>query len=116
MEAHRRPQQQQRLRLRLRRLPLELQERILSAIIILDRFESYDTIDFKKTLLEEQKKGEERIQELNNSIESAKKQIDDERVQLEEFRVKLKQTNEQKDTELTRYTEMKTTLIEPEIE
>ncbi|MDQ6667851.1 MAG: hypothetical protein M3Y53_06445, partial [Thermoproteota archaeon] len=45
-------------------------------------------------------------------IESAKKQIDDERVQLEEFRVKLKQTNEQKDTELTRYTEMKTTLIE----
>ena len=68
-------------------------------------------IDFKKTLLEEQKKGEERIQELNNSIESAKKQIDDERVQLEEFRVKLKQTNEQKDTELTRYTEMKTTLI-----
>ncbi len=69
-------------------------------------------IDFKKTLLEEQKKGEERIQELNNNIESAKKQIDDERVQLEEFRVKLKQTNEQKDTELTRYTEMKTTLIE----
>lgn len=69
-------------------------------------------IDFKKTLLEEQKKGEERIQELNNSIESAKKQIDDERVQLEELRVRLKQTNEQKDTELTKYTEIKTTLIE----
>ncbi len=69
-------------------------------------------IDFKKTLLEEQKKGEERIQELNTNIESAKKQIDDERVQLEELRVKLKHTNEQKDTELTRYTEVKNTLIE----
>ena len=69
-------------------------------------------MDFKKTLLEEQKKGEERIQELNTNIESAKKQIDDERVQLEELRVKLKHTNEQKDTELTRYTEVKNTLIE----
>ncbi len=69
-------------------------------------------MDFKKTLLEEQKKGEERIQELNTSIESAKKQIDEERVQLEDLRVKLKQTNEQKDTELTRYTEVKNTLIE----
>jgi len=69
-------------------------------------------IEFKKSLLEEQKKGEERIQELNTNIESAKKQIDDERVQLEELRVKLKQTNEQKDTELTRYTEVKNTLIE----
>jgi uncharacterized coiled-coil DUF342 family protein len=69
-------------------------------------------MDFKKTLLEEQKKGEERIQELNTRIESAKKQIDEERVQLEELRVKLKQTNEQKDTELTRYTEVKNTLIE----
>lgn len=69
-------------------------------------------IDFKKTLLEEQKKGEERIKDLNNSIDSTKRQIDDERVQLEELRVKLKQTNEQKDTELTRYTEMKNSLIE----
>ena len=68
-------------------------------------------IDFKKTLLEEQKKGEERIKDLNNTIESTKRRIDDERVQLEELRVKLKQTNEQKDTELTRYTEMKNNLI-----
>jgi len=69
-------------------------------------------IEFKKTLLEEQKKGEERIQELNNKIDSTKQQIDDERIQLENLRVKLKQTNEQKDTELTRYTEMKNALIE----
>ena len=69
-------------------------------------------LEFKKTLLEEQKKGEEQIQELNNKINSTKQQIDDERIQLENLRVKLKQTNEQKDTELTRYTELKNTLIE----
>lgn len=69
-------------------------------------------LDFKKSLVDEQKKGEERIQEINLNIESAKKQIDEDRVQLEEMRVKLKETNEQKDTELTRYTEAKNTLIE----
>jgi uncharacterized coiled-coil DUF342 family protein len=69
-------------------------------------------LEFKKTLLEEQKKGEEQIQELNNKINSTKQQIDDERIQLENLRVKLKQTNEQKDTELTKYTELKNTLIE----
>lgn len=69
-------------------------------------------LDFKKTLIEEQKRGEDRIQEINMNIESAKKQIDDDRVQLEELRVKLKETNEEKDTELTRYTEAKNTLIE----
>ena len=69
-------------------------------------------LDFKKTLIDEHKKSEERIQEINMNIESAKKQIDDDRVQLEELRVKLKETNAQKDTELTRYTEAKNTLIE----
>jgi uncharacterized coiled-coil DUF342 family protein len=69
-------------------------------------------LDFKKTLIDEQRRGEERIQEINMNIESAKKQIDDDRVQLEEMRVKLKETNEQKETELTRYTEAKNTFIE----
>jgi uncharacterized coiled-coil DUF342 family protein len=69
-------------------------------------------LEFKKTLLEEQKKGEEQIQALNIKIDSTKQQIDDERIQLENLRVKLKHTNEQKDTELTRYTELKNTLME----
>ena len=69
-------------------------------------------LDFKKTLLEEQKKTDQRIQEINNKIESTKMQIDEERSQLEELRNKLKQINEQKDTEYTRFMELKKSLIE----
>ncbi|MFL6370017.1 MAG: coiled-coil protein [Nitrososphaeraceae archaeon] len=69
-------------------------------------------LDFKKSLLEEQKETDQRIQEINNKIESTKMQIDEERSQLEELRNKLKQINEQKDTEYTRFMELKKSLIE----
>jgi uncharacterized coiled-coil DUF342 family protein len=69
-------------------------------------------LDFKKALLEEQKKTDQRIQEINNKIESTKMQIDGERSQLEELRIKLKQINEQKDTEYARFMELKKSLIE----
>ena len=69
-------------------------------------------LDFKKTLLEEQKTTDLRIQEINNKIESTKMQIDGERTQLDEMRNKLKQINEQKDTEYTKFMELKKSLID----
>ncbi len=69
-------------------------------------------IEFKKALLEEQKNGDQRIQDLNNKIESTKMQIDGERTQLEDLRVKLKQINEQKDEEYAKFIELKKTLID----
>jgi len=68
--------------------------------------------EFKKALLEEQKNGDQRIQELNNKIESTKIQIDEERTQLEDLRIVLKQINEQKDAEYAKFTELKKSLIE----
>ena len=69
-------------------------------------------LEFKKTLVEEQKMGEIKIQELNNKIEDTKKQIDEERIQLEDFRIKLKEINDQKDTEYSKFTELKNNLIQ----
>ena len=69
-------------------------------------------LDFKKALLEEQKTTDQRIQEINNKIESTKMQIDEERTQLDEMRNKLKQINEQKDTEYTKFMELKKSLID----
>jgi uncharacterized coiled-coil DUF342 family protein len=69
-------------------------------------------LDFKKALLEEQKRTDQRIQEINSKIESTKVQIDEERTQLDELRNKLKQINEQKDAEYTRFMELKKSLIE----
>ncbi len=69
-------------------------------------------LDFKKALLEEQKTTDQRIQEINNKIESTKMQIDEERTQLDEMRNKLKQINEQKDKEYTKFMELKKSLIE----
>jgi uncharacterized coiled-coil DUF342 family protein len=68
--------------------------------------------EFKKALLEEQKNGDQRIQELNNKIESTKIQIDGERTQLEDLRIALKQINEQKDAEYAKFMELKKSLIE----
>lgn len=68
--------------------------------------------EFKKALLEEQKNGDQRIQELNNKIESTKIQIDEERAQLEDLRIVLKQINEQKDAEYAKFMELKKSLIE----
>ena len=68
--------------------------------------------EFKKALLEEQKNGDQRIQELNNKIESTKRQIDEERTRLEDLRIVLKQINEQKDAEYAKFMELKKSLIE----
>ena len=68
--------------------------------------------EFKKALLEEQKNGDQRIQELNNKIESTKIQIDEERTRLEDLRIVLKQINEQKDAEYAKFMELKKSLIE----
>ncbi len=69
-------------------------------------------LEFKKTLVEEQKTGEIKIQELNNKIEDTKKQIDEERIRLEDFRIKLKEINDQKDTEYSKFTELKSNLVQ----
>jgi uncharacterized coiled-coil DUF342 family protein len=69
-------------------------------------------LEFKKTLLEEQKTGEKSIESLNKKIEDTKRQIDDARILLEELRIKLKEINEQKDVELPKFTELKTTMLE----
>ena len=69
-------------------------------------------LDFKKSLIEEQKLGESQIEKINESIEETKKIIDEERVKLEAERLKLKQINEVKDADYAKFTELKTSLIE----
>ena len=69
-------------------------------------------LEFKKALIDEQKTGEIKIEELNNKIEDTKKQIDKERIELEELRIKLKQINDQKDAEYSKFTELKNNLIQ----
>jgi len=54
-------------------------------------------LDFKNSLLEDQKNGEQTIQELNEKIEITKKQIDEERETLEGLRIKLKEVNDVKE-------------------
>ncbi|ALI36245.1 hypothetical protein NMY3_02043 [Candidatus Nitrosocosmicus oleophilus] len=69
-------------------------------------------LDFKKSLIEEQKLGETQIEKINESIEETKKIIDEERVKLEAERLKLKQINEVKDADYAKFTELKSNLIE----
>jgi uncharacterized coiled-coil DUF342 family protein len=69
-------------------------------------------LEFKRSLIEEQKAGESHIDKINQKIEETKKTIDDERVKLEEERLKLKHTNEAKDSDYTKFTELKNNLIE----
>jgi uncharacterized coiled-coil DUF342 family protein len=69
-------------------------------------------LEFKRTLLDEQKNGESQIDRINQKIEETKKIIDEERVKLEAERLKLKHTNEAKDADYTKFTEMKNNLIE----
>ena len=64
-------------------------------------------LDFKNSLLEDQKNGEEVIQELNEKIEVTKKQIDEEREILEGLRIKLKEVNDVKEEEFPRFMELK---------
>ncbi|MDQ3084842.1 MAG: hypothetical protein M3Q77_08535 [Thermoproteota archaeon] len=69
-------------------------------------------LDFKTSLIEEQKIGETHIEEINQRIEETKKVIDEERVKLEAERLKLKQINEVKDADYAKFTELKSNLIE----
>jgi uncharacterized coiled-coil DUF342 family protein len=69
-------------------------------------------LEFKKSVQEEQKAGEKKIDEINNNLESVKKQIDDERTLLDELRAKLKQVNEQKDAEYPKFIELRNSLID----
>jgi uncharacterized coiled-coil DUF342 family protein len=69
-------------------------------------------LEFKRSLIEEQKAGESQIDKINQKIEETKKIIDEERVKLEEERAKLKQINEAKDADYTKFTELKNNLIE----
>jgi uncharacterized coiled-coil DUF342 family protein len=69
-------------------------------------------VEFKKNLLEEQRKSEQEIQELNNKIEETKKSIDENRNRLDDLRVHLKQVNEQKDSEYVKFKELKDSLLE----
>ncbi|MGC2432006.1 MAG: hypothetical protein WA393_13290 [Nitrososphaeraceae archaeon] len=69
-------------------------------------------LEFKKDLLIEQKNAEKKIQEINNDIESTKKNIDDQRIELQQLRTKLKGVNEEKDSEFTKFMEMKNSLAE----
>ena len=67
---------------------------------------------FKKTLLVEQKTGEEKVESLNQSIESTKIEIDKQRMDLEELRTKLKKINEIKESEYSKFLELKNNLME----
>ena len=64
-------------------------------------------LDLKNSLLEDQKNGEQTIQELNEKIEVTKKQIDEERETLEALRIKLKEVNEVKEEEFPKFMELK---------
>jgi len=69
-------------------------------------------LEFKKSVIDEQKTGEKKIDEINKSLEQVKKKIDEERMQLDELRSKLKQVNEEKDAEYPRFMELRNNLIE----
>ena len=64
-------------------------------------------LDFKNSLLDDQKNGEKLIQELNEKIEVTKKKIDEERERLEELRIKLKEVNDVKEEEFPKFMELK---------
>ncbi|MGE3858511.1 MAG: coiled-coil protein [Nitrososphaeraceae archaeon] len=64
-------------------------------------------LDFKNSLLDDQKNGEKIIQDLNEKIDVTKKQIDGEREKLEELRIKLKEVNDVKEEEFPKFMELK---------
>jgi uncharacterized coiled-coil DUF342 family protein len=69
-------------------------------------------LEFKKSVTEEQKGGEKKIEAINTKLEEVKKQIDEERKQLDELRAKLKVVNEEKDADYPKFVEMRSTLLE----
>ena len=64
-------------------------------------------LEFKNSLLDDQKNGEQVIQEINEKIEVTKKQIDEERGILEGLRIKLKEVNDVKEEEFPKFMELK---------
>jgi uncharacterized coiled-coil DUF342 family protein len=69
-------------------------------------------LEFKRAVQEEQKTGDKRIEEINNKLDNIKRQIDEERDQLDDFRSKLKQVNEEKDSEYPKFVELRESLME----
>ncbi|MEO9319169.1 MAG: hypothetical protein ABI361_00695 [Nitrososphaera sp.] len=69
-------------------------------------------LDFKKSVQEEQKLADKRIQEINASLEAVKKQIDEERAQLDDLRARLKQVNEEKDVDYPKFVELRMSLAD----
>src|ERR671912_262364 len=69
-------------------------------------------LEFKEAVQEEQKTGDKRIEEINNKLDSIKKQIDGERTQLDDLRVKLKQVNEEKDNEYPKFVQLRESLMQ----
>lgn len=69
-------------------------------------------LEFKKSVLEEQKSGDKKIEEINSKLEAVKKQIDEERMQLDDLRAKLKAVNEEKDADYPKFIELRNSLID----
>lgn len=69
-------------------------------------------VEFKKSVIDEQKGGEKKIEEINSRLEAVKKQIDEERMQLDDLRAKLKGVNEEKDVDYPKFVELRNSLIE----
>lgn len=69
-------------------------------------------VEFKKSVIDEQKGGEKKIEEINSRLEAVKKQIDEERMQLDELRSKLKGVNEEKDADYPKFVELRNSLID----
>lgn len=69
-------------------------------------------LEFKKSVIEEQKSGDKKIEEINSKLEAVKKQIDEERMQLDELRAKLKAVNEEKDADYPKFIELRNSLID----
>lgn len=63
-------------------------------------------------MIDDQKGGEKKIEEINSRLEAVKKQIDEERMQLDELRAKLKGVNEEKDVDYPKFVELRNSLIE----
>jgi len=69
-------------------------------------------LEFKKMVVEKQKSGEKKIEEINTQLEGVKKQIDEERIQLDDLRSKLKQVNKEKDAEYPKFMELRNNIID----
>jgi len=69
-------------------------------------------LEFKKSVQEEQKVGDKRIEEINSKLDGIKKQIDEERTQLDDLRTKLKRVNEEKDIDYPKFIELRESLTQ----